>query len=151
MKIEVCGKDNYSIFLNKEFFKGMDLSDRESLIQFIKNFILKFKNKLNMRGFFKIRVFPNEKVGMFLDVVKLDDMELSNNVDLRVIIMNDADVFFETEDFEIIKNCNEKRYLDGMFYCVVDEAFDEIFEKVEWGRFIYGKEVINVLTKASIL
>ena len=151
MRIEECGKNNYSIFLTKEFCCGRDIEDKDELISFIKDFILKFKNKLNMRGFYKVRVFPQERVGIFLDVVKIDDIDLTNNLDLRIIVMNDSDIFFGTEYYEIIKDSNEKRYLDGLFYCIVDDSFDQILEKVEWGRFIYGKDVINLLTKGLIL
>ena len=151
MKIEVCAKDNYSIFLNSGFMKGMDVNNKEELINFIKNFVFKIKNKLNLRGFYKIRVFSHDKVGVFLDVIKLDDIDLSNNLDLRIIIMNDAEIFFETDDYDVIADYNEKRYFDGKFYCIVDDLFDKIFEKVEWGRFIYGKDVVMILSKGIII
>ena len=65
--------------------------------------------------------------------------------------MNDDNFYFETEDYDLIRNCNDKRYKDGLFYCVVDNDFDKILEKVEFGRFIYGKEVINLLNNSQIL
>ena len=151
MKIEVLGKDDYIIFLTKEYLGDIDLVQKENLISFIKNYILKLKRYLSLSGFYKVKVFPQDKIGVFLELLKLDDMDLSNNLDLRIIIMQDQKFFFETEDYDLIKNYNDKRYYDGHFYCVVDDSFDGILEKVEFGRFIYGKEVNNLLNNGLIL
>lgn len=151
MKVEVCGKDSFSIFINRAYVKDIDFTIKDDVINFVRDFIVRLKTRLNLRGFYKIKVFPHDKVGFFLDVVKLDDMDMSNNLDLRIIIMSECDIFFETDNYELINTCNEKRYFDGLFYCIVDDSFDEILEKVEWGRFIYGREVVNLLTKGLIL
>lgn len=151
MKIEVCGKDNYNVFVNRIYVQELNFSDKEELIKFIKKFILKIKNKLCLRGFYKIKVFPQQKIGLFLEIIKLDDMDLSDNLDLRVVIMQDEKFFYEVDDYDLISRYNEKRYFDGHFYCVVDDEFDNIIEKSEFGRFIYGKEVINLLYKGLIL
>lgn len=151
MKIEVSGKDDYVIFLNRPYLGNVNFSQKEELISFIKDFILKLKRHLCLRGFYKIKVFPQDKVGIFLELLKLDDMDLSNNLDLRIIVMQDEKFFFETDDYDLIKNYNDKRYFEGHFYCVVDDYFDEIIEKVEFGRFIYGKEVINLLNNGIVL
>lgn len=151
MKIESCGKDNFNIFINRLYVKEIDFNSKDELVCFIKEFILKVKNKLGMRGFYKIKVYPQDIIGIFLDVTKLDDVDLSNTLDLRVIIMSDERIYYETEDYSKIESYNDKRYMDGLFYCVVDDYFDNILEKVEFGRFIYGKEVINLLNNSLIL
>ena len=113
--------------------------------------MFKIKNRLNLRGFYKLKVYLNSKIGIFLDVNKLDDIDLTNNLDLRILVLDDVDFYFETDDYDVIKNCNDKRYKDGHFYCIVDDSFDELLEKVEFGRFIYGKEVINLLNNSLVL
>ena len=65
--------------------------------------------------------------------------------------MENEKIYFETEEYEIIKNCNDKRYMDERFYCIVDDSFDLVLEKVEFGNFIYGKDVIKVLNNSKIL
>lgn len=151
MKIEACGKDSFNIFINRSYIKDIDFNLKDELVCFIKDFILKVKSRLGMRGFYKIRVYPQNMVGLFLDVTKLDDIDLSNSLDLRVIIMSDEKIYYETDDYSKVELYNDKRYMDGLFYCVVDEYFDKILEKVEFGRFIYGKEVINLLNNSLIL
>lgn len=151
LRIESYGKNDYKIFINSSYTKDLDYLNKDEVIGFIKLFILKLKNKLSLRGFYKIRVYPKNKIGVFLDITKLDDIDLSNNLDLRVMIMYDEEYYFETDDYDVIKECNDIRYMDGLFYCVVDDSFDRILEKVEFGRFIYGKEVINLLNNSKVL
>lgn len=151
LKFESYGKNDYKIFINSSYTKDLDYLNKDEVIIFIKKFIVKLKNKLSLRGFYKIRVYPKDEIGMFLDVTKLDDIDLTNNLDLRVMIMYDEDYYFETDDYDVIKDCNDIRYMDGLFYCVVDDSFDRLLEKVEFGKFIYGKDVIKLLNNSKIL
>ena len=40
---------------------------------------------------------------------------------------------------------------DKMFFCLVDESFEELLEKVEFGNFIYGKDVNKLLNNSRLL
>ena len=151
MKIEISGKNNYNIFINRNYIGNVDLSSKEELAGFIKSFILGIREKLNLRGFYKVKVFPHDSIGLFVELIKLDELEFSNNLDLRVIVYLNEKIFFETDDYFLIEDCNDKRYLDGKFFCIVDDYFESLLSKVEFGRFIYGKEVINLLNKGKVL
>lgn len=150
MNIKQIAKDNYKIFINKLIFNG-DLKEKESIIDFVKEFILKKRKVLNLRGFYKVLVYVNKNIGMFIDMVKLEDSSYFNNLDLRVIVNNDSEVYFETEDYFLIANGKDIRYLDGKFYLLVDEFFYKIIRNEEFGRFIYGEDAINVLANGMIL
>lgn len=150
MKIETCGKENFSIFINCCYIKEDIYTKKDDLILYIKNFIFKFRKKLGLRGFYKVKVYYNRKIGIFLDIDKLDDLDLVNNLDLRIITFND-DIYFETDDYQLICNYNEIRFMNNNFYCLVDEQFNDITRLSEFGRFIYGKEVINLLNNSKIL
>ena len=151
MKIEMCGKDIYNIFINREYLKGKDYSVKEDIVKVVKEIIFKLRGRLGLRGFYKIKVFPQKIIGIFLEVIKLDETEFSNSLDLRIITYMDEKFYFETDDYFKIANCNDKRYIDGHFYCVVDDNFDLVLEKVEFGRFIYGKDVNFLLNNSLIL
>lgn len=150
MKIEACGKENYSIFINNNYIKNDIYDDKDSLVKYIKDFIFKLRGKLNLRGFYKVRVYLRNNIGIFMDINKLDDLDLINNLDLRIIIVDD-DIYFETDDYYLIWKFNEKRYMNNKFYCIVDDKFGDITCFSEFGRFIYGKEVINLLNNSKIL
>ena len=150
MNIKQISKDNYKIFIDKFYFVT-DLDEKEQIIDFVKDIIMKKRKILNLRGFYKVLVYVNKKIGMFLDMIKLEDSSYFNNLDLRVIVNCDSEIYFETEDYFFIANGKDIRYLDGKFYLLVDDSFMEKIENEEFGRFIYGEDVINVLANGVIL
>ncbi|MDO5393909.1 MAG: hypothetical protein Q4F33_04830 [Mycoplasmatota bacterium] len=151
MKIEICEKGIYKIFVNKEIIKNVDYESRDEIVNCVKDILYKLKLRLGLCGFYKIKVFPHNKIGIFLEAIKLDDSEYSNSLDLRVVVYMDERFYFETDDYFVIKECNDKRYFEGLFYCLVDDNFDPFIAKVEFGKFIYGKDVNKVLNNSIIL
>lgn len=150
MKIETYGKDNFSIFINNHYIKDDIYDDKDNLIKYIKNYLLNMRRKLNLRGFYKVRVYYKKIIGVFMDINKLDDLDLVSNLDLRIIVADD-DIYFETDDYFFIEKFNDKRFMNNKFYCIVDDNFGDITYFSELGRFIYGKEVINLLNNSKIL
>ncbi len=151
MNIKLIAKDSYKFFINRYFFKDIDLDQKEKVIDFVKDIILQKRKILNLRGFYKVLVYINKKVGIFIEMTKIEDSNYFNNLDLRVIVNNESEIYYETDDYFKIANCKEIRYLDGKFYCLVDDLVDKILEKIEFGRFIYGEELLKVLASSVIL
>lgn len=151
MKIEVIDKLRICIFINKEYLNDIDFNSKDDIVMVVKDFIVKYKKRLNLRGFYKVKVFANGKVGLFLEVNRLEDIELSNAVDLRVVVHLDDKVYFMTDDYDILpKDNTDIYYYNNMFYCDVD-SFSNILKIVEYGRFIYGEEVIDMLDNAIVI
>lgn len=150
MKIEFISNDSFSIFINKNYFKNVDYSDKECIIEVVKNLILKIKTKLNMCGFYKVKVYVNKKVGLFLDVIKIENIEFSNNVDLRVIVGLDEDIFYELDDILFLSRDIPIRKLNDKFYVNVNDI-DNIYDILELGRYVYGDELRDVLNKSRML
>lgn len=150
MKIEVMSKECFSIFINRLYFSMIDYSDREQLVEHVKKILKKMKSRLNLRGFYKIKVFVHEKVGIFLDAIKLEDLDYSNALDLRVIVFLDEKIYFETEDYFVIEHIPGIRYYRNKYYCLVDDI-DNLYEILEFGKFIYGEEVVQMLNHSVAL
>lgn len=151
MKIEVIDKAKICIFINKEYLGDIKFNSKEDIILVVKDFIVKYKKRLNLRGFYKVKVFANKRVGLFLEVNRLEDIELSNTVDLRVIVHLDDKVYFMTDDYEILPSENtDVYYYNNNFYCDVDNISD-VLKVVEFGKFIYGEEVIDMLDNAIVI
>lgn len=150
MKIELVSKDSFNIFINKGYFKEVKFNDKDNIIDMVKDFILKIKHKLKMCGFYKVKVYVNKKVGMFLDIIKIEDIEFSNNIDLRVIVCLNEDIYFETDDYYILPNNIKMRYFRGKYYVNINDV-DNIYSILEFGRFIYGGQLKDIIIKSKIL
>lgn len=150
MRIEIVDKRNIYIFLNSAYFNDIDLNSKEDIIFVVKDFIVKYKKKLNLRGFYKVKVYANSKVGLFLEIIRIDDIEISNNVDLRVIVHLDDKIYFKTEEYDILPKNSPIYYLDNNFYCDLD-SIDNILNIVEFGQFIYGSKAIDMLDNSIVI
>lgn len=151
MNISKIGESDYLIYINGKYLEKEAVLTKEDIGNLVKEKLYKLKDKLFLKGFYKVIVFLNQKIGMFLEILKLEDTSIYKSLDLRIIINEDAVFYYKTLDFFLIKDCNSLRYFDGYFYCLVDDKFDELLEKVEFGNFIYGDKVIIMLKKGIVL
>ena len=135
MKIEKISNTDYRIYYYKSIF------DEKSLYNDIKELVKKIQKRLKLSGFYKVTVI-SKKIGLFLELKRLEDSFYKNTLDLKIEV-KDAEVFYQTTDYFIIKNLSNIKYKDGMFYCIVDDSFDEVLEKVEFGDFVFGYDSIK--------
>lgn len=128
MKIEKIGDTNYKIY-----YYGSINTD--SLYDEVKNLIKRIQKRLKLKGFYKA-IVVNKNIGLFIELKRVEDSFYRNTLDLKIEI-KDFDVYYKTTDYFIIKDLSHVKYKDGMYYCIVDESFDDILEKVEFGDFVF--------------
>lgn len=149
MKIEKITDDKYTIFINNIYLKIENFDDKEEIIKNVKDVIMKIKNKLSLRGFYKIKVYVNKRIGLFLNLVRLEELDFSNILDLRVIVYLNEEVYFETEDIDILPSNKKIHILNNKYYC--NAKYLDIMKIVEFGRFVYGIELSKLLNKSHVL
>ena len=71
MRIEIVNDEDIDIFINAYQFNGINLKDKETLLNEIKDILIKIdtRYKLDLNGFYKIKVYPNQKIGVFLNII----------------------------------------------------------------------------------
>lgn len=150
MKVEVISSEEFFIFVNLLYAKISDYDNKEEIIKVVKEIIANISGKLRLKGFYKIKVYVNEKTGLFIEGVLLDGIERNNVVDLRVIVYFDEDIYFKTDDYFKIRDVSNVHYLDGNYYCLVDDIMD-MDSVVEFGEFVYGKEMYDVFDRGILI
>ena len=129
MKIERINLRHFLIFFNSFYL--------ELLLE-------KLKDKLLLRGFYKVKVYVHRKVGLFLDLLQVEEFEYDNSLDFRVVVFLDEKVYFKTSDYFILPR-NVSIYTDkNYFYCDVDDIID-VLSILEFGDFIYGDSLYSVM------
>ena len=151
MKLEVYYNNNFDIFLNNKYLSGLDLSNKDDVISYIKNFFLNNKRKFNLCGFYKVLVYCHEMIGIFINLIKIEDCYNNDNIDLRFVVNLNSDIYFKTDDYFIIRDCNSIRYYNGYFYCLIDNLCGSIINYCELGDFIYGSNVKDLIDKSTYL
>ncbi len=150
MRIEIVSSEKFNIFVNNLYLKIDNYDNKEEIVDAVKSIICKIRGKLHLRGFYKLKVFVNKKVGLFIEGVKLEGLDYSNTLDLRVVVFFDEDIYFKTEDYFVIRDISNIRYFDGNYYCLVDDIAD-INKVVEFGEFIYGEGVLDVMERSILV
>lgn len=152
MRFEIIDDDCIDVFINKYNFKNFEIDQRDILLTTIKDLILKMniRYKLNLLGFYKIKVYPSDKLGVFLNIIKIDDNDFSNEAEFRIIVYNDEKFFLETDEVEMFDKGLLKRYYNGKFYIDIDEI-DNVLTFIDMGNIIYGNDVKNMLVNSKIV
>ena len=119
-------------------------------MSYIKEILPSINNryKLNLNGFYKIKSYFNDKVGLFLNVIKIDDNDFNNEADFRIILFQNEKFLFETEDYDLIKEYKSKRYYKNKFYVDIDDI-ENINRLVDMGGIIYGEEAKRIFVSAK--
>lgn len=150
MKIVIISSEEFFVFVNSVYAKISDYSDKEEIIDVTKSIISKISMRLRMRGFYKIKVFVDPTVGLFIEGVQLENLERANSVDLRVIVYFNEDIYFKTSDYFIISDVPKVRYFDGDYYCLTRDI-PNINKVIEFGEFVYGFSVLKMLYNSSFV
>lgn len=141
MKINKLNDNLYKIYYYKDI--------NSDLYEEVKRIIKSIQKKLKLNGFYKVLVI-SKKIGLFIELRKINNNFYKDMVELKIDI-KDYNVYFKTTDYFVIKDLSNIRYKDEMYYCVVDESFDEILEKVEFGDFIFGYDIDDIISKTYVI
>ncbi len=145
MKIEKISLHHFFIFFNITYLHNVEFT-KDGLISMVKNLLWKLKDQLMLRGFYKVKVYAHQKVGLFLDLYQLEEFEYEDSFDLRVFVFFDEKIYFKTKDFFVLPK-NAPIYFDGSyFYCDVN-YMDNFLSVVEFGSILYGKELYQVMSR----
>ncbi len=136
MKIYKLNDGNYKVY----YYKDNDE---------VKEIIKRIQKRLKLNGFYKVLVI-NKKIGLFIELKRIEDNFYKNTLELKIDV-KDSDVYFKTKDYFVIKDLSNIRYKDEMYYCIVDESFDEILEKVEFGDFVFGYDIDDIMNNTYVI
>lgn len=143
MKIERLDDKHYFIFLNIMYLNDIQIN-KEDIIRVVSEFLKSIKNKLLLNGFYKVKVYLEKRVGLFLDLIQIEDSDYYNYVDFRIVVYLDEKIYFRTKDYFLLpKNCSIY-YFQDYFYCDVNDI-DNILDVIEFGDFIYGTNLYSVM------
>ncbi len=149
MRVELINDEIIEIFINSYNFDDIDTMNKEVILEYIKDYLMIINNryKLNLSGFYKIKAYFNKMMGLFLNVIKIDDNEFSNDADFRIILFQNEKFLFEVDVYDLIKDYKNKYFYKNKFYTNIDDIKD-IDKLIDMGKIIYGDEVKEVVSNS---
>ena len=135
--------DKLYIYLDK-LYVDCDYSDKKNVGEFVKDYLVHYSKYLDLSGFYKVKVYCNEMVGLFLEINCLEKND-DNKLDLRILVFLNEDVMMSCSDYFVF-NCN-CYYYDGLFYTdVVDKV-----NLLDFSCFVYGDKVLEVKNRGLFI
>lgn len=135
--------DKLYIYLDR-LYVDCDYSDKKSVGEFVTDYLVHYSKYLDLSGFYKVKVYCNEMVGLFLEINCLEKND-DNKLDLRILVFLNEDVMMSSSDYFVF-NC-DCYYYDGLFYTdVVDKV-----NLLDFCCFIYGDKVLEVKNRGLFI
>ena len=143
MKIERMNSTDYLIY------DYSSVISEDTIYSDVKRIFQSIRKRILLKGFYRI-VVCLKTMGLFLQVIKMEDAFYKDTLDLKIEVYP-FDVYFCTEDYFLVKQCSSVYYCEGNYYGLVDDSFDKILEKVEFGSFCFGDKMNTIIRKSMIV
>ena len=134
MKIEFK-EDKTIVYLYKY---SLSFDNIEKLNKEIKNIFIKLIKvyNLDLHGFLKVYVYCNKIYGYVLVIETLYNDSDFEAVDLKLVIYENCEFYFKTDDYFLVKRFDKIYYDDEFFYVnLVD--LDNLIKFIDFGEIVY--------------
>ena len=130
----------------------MDFNSKESIASYAKTLVLRLKRiyGIVLQGFYQMKIFVNDFVGMFIELVKLDDFEFElMTIDLKVIIFFHQTFLLQCTDLDFLDRFSNVYFMAPYYYGVLRK--DEfLLPDLEYGKLVYGRMAGEVFQKGIL-
>lgn len=141
MKIEETN-EGINLFLNNTYFQDVNWNEKISIEDAVQEIFLKMKNnfRIKLKGFYKIKIYPNE-VGVFMEVKKIDDDNYDGSeVNFRIIVVFNKDLYMKLDDIFYINLDCEKLFYHDYYYVKLDDIH-HILPLIDYGDVVLDDEI----------
>ena len=141
MKFEVLD-DKYLFFTNKIY----SLDEESDISIFLKDMFLIINEvySLELFGYFKVDIFIDEKIGIYVELIKIDDyISYSKKIDTKVII-NRNSFYFKTNDLSLIYQY-EPIYIKDNYYYVSTKDVDNVLDLLDFCEIEYNVNDLELI------
>lgn len=131
----------YDIFINNAYFKDISFENKEHVNIILKKLFnyIEEKYKIKFHGFYKVKIYPN-KVGIFMEIIKLDDdVYQAHDIDFRVVIIYNKDMYFKYEDYFLFDN--EHVFFYKEYYYLDIKYIDNFTKYADMGSVVFIDDI----------
>jgi len=156
VKVEWESDRCFSVYINNLYLKLQDWDDKEEITKNIKQILLKLHHfyHLELQGFYKMTIFVNRKVGLFLLVECLEDEDFNfPTVDLRLVIYLSHPFYLCVEDVDMLEEDVDLYFYKGKCYLRLDEMRNDqqILSLLEYGNLVCGELSLEIRDYANFI
>ncbi len=140
MKIEM-GNSEFFIFLDKLYIE-CDYNDKKSIGEAVRDYLFHYSNFINIRGFYKVKVYSNREFGLFIEGKCLE--KSSDKLDLKILVFLDEEVFVSCYDYFLLEG-------DCYFYNNCFYSKDYSISNLDFYDYVYGDRVLEIKNRGLLI
>lgn len=145
MRIEKVSDTDYKLYV---FNNQIDKNDVSSSV---KKIVKKLQKRLKLKGFYRVLAYFKFDI-LFLQLIKVEDSFYKNTLDLRIVLIEELNIYFKTEDYFIIEKDDRVRYFDNNYYVLLnDYSFTDNFKLFEFGDLVFGSDIEELLINSVVI
>ena len=140
MKI-IENSNGLNIIISNKYLKDNKWDNKDEIDIFLEKVINNLKKHYNVKlnGFYKIKIYPNN-ICIYIEMIKLDDDNYdSNEIDYRVVVIFNKDIYFKYEDYSLIDN--ENIFLYDNNYYINTNYIDDYIYYAEMGELVFIDDI----------
>ena len=147
MKLSVIDDSNFEIFLINDF--DVDYENKESLIKFLKDYIIKVKKKYKriLVGFYEVNICLINNIGIRMVFKKIDDYAFSDKIiDLKIVIELNPNIYLKFDDYDVIEKYEKVKYENSNYYINISQVEEkDVLFLSEFYEIIYDCDYLENL------
>jgi hypothetical protein len=158
MKIQTPNNDLTVIYLNKYYLKDFDYNDKTSVEKYLKKLIFNLKKNYNfsINGFYNLNIYTNKDYGMIVDINRIDEDFLFNNIiDMKVVFHFNNDFLYEIDDYylknQIIYQGNIYFYNNKYYLNIINIDELNLTKLLEFSNIIYNDKIKDILSDGILI
>lgn len=149
MRLEVIDNDDYKVYINSFYMDDFDINNNSELGKYINRIILKIRKiySIVLEGFYEVHVYVLKYLGLIVEIKNIDRY-VSKTIDLKIIVHNDEELYLQIDDYDLLDNYKDIKYLDNCFYFNINNLMEEdTFKFCEHYKVVCGEELTNIKHK----
>lgn len=131
MKFLIYDDNNFQITVNNEYIE-FKYDNEEELYEILKNILIAIKKKYayDIYGFYEVNIYILKNICTILEFSKKEDNHLYKTIDLKIIKNNNKNVYLKFDDYLLIKQHKNVKYLDNKYYINVEKLKEHDINKL---------------------
>ena len=141
MKVESLD-EGFRIFIHNCYSSTINFHNKVEIEDSIRSILEKVCSnyKIKLKGFYRVKVYPN-KIGTFLDVIKIDDDNYDGcEIDFRIVVIFNKEMYLKVSNYDYISGY-DSYYFNGEYYVGL-ERVDNYLELSDFGEVV-SSDLIN--------
>lgn len=145
MNFSIIDDNNFKLYINNKYI-SFNYDDEDELYESLKNILITLKKKyaFDIYGFYEVNIYQIKDICTILIFSQKDDSMLYKTVDLKIIKNSLKDVYLKFDDYFLIQEYDNIKYLHNNYYINAENIKENINHLIEHFEIVIDEKISNI-------